>query len=293
MAVFDVKEDAINIGDSIFKPTKVDYFCQIPSEEGYYLVPYNGVQCWGSFITFLGNYYSVKHTDNVIVSPYFSFDYASNGKLKVYYSDLGNKYSYITDWSNVITFNINGGIALSLANTDKYLTDNDKIKVIITNNLPKNSEAFILFDQKSKITNYNHNTKIIPIILNEGENLIEISDYEKVDGINEFNIQVGYPIYSTNQETIYYSGNLNTKYSITDEIPFVRDNNGQEVCVQVITSACNPLTKDIKNFLTPCDVPNGWVTDTSVCKTPQREYSNLFIWYILIFIILVIVFNRK
>jgi hypothetical protein len=34
--------------------------------------------------------------------------------------------------------------------------------------------------------------------------------------------------------------------------------NNTEVCAQVITSAVNPDTGDIKQFPTPCDVPKGW-----------------------------------
>lgn len=34
---------------------------------------------------------------------------------------------------------------------------------------------------------------------------------------------------------------------------------GGMACAQVITSARNPKTGEIKQFPTPCDVPEGWV----------------------------------
>ncbi len=32
----------------------------------------------------------------------------------------------------------------------------------------------------------------------------------------------------------------------------------QSACAQVVTSARNPKTGDIRQFPTPCDVPDGW-----------------------------------
>ena len=32
-----------------------------------------------------------------------------------------------------------------------------------------------------------------------------------------------------------------------------------QVCIQVITEACNPATGECREFGTPCDVPDGWV----------------------------------
>jgi hypothetical protein len=34
--------------------------------------------------------------------------------------------------------------------------------------------------------------------------------------------------------------------------------NDQEICAQVITSARDPKTGDIREFPTPCDVPKTW-----------------------------------
>jgi len=36
------------------------------------------------------------------------------------------------------------------------------------------------------------------------------------------------------------------------------DDPGEVVCAQVITPAINPETKEIREFPTPCDVPDGW-----------------------------------
>jgi hypothetical protein len=42
---------------------------------------------------------------------------------------------------------------------------------------------------------------------------------------------------------------------------FLHDSNNEEaLCVQVITDARNPQTGEIKEFKTPCDVPEGWDT---------------------------------
>ena len=38
----------------------------------------------------------------------------------------------------------------------------------------------------------------------------------------------------------------------------VEERAGGELCAQVITPAINPETKEIKEFPTPCDVPEGW-----------------------------------
>ncbi len=44
--------------------------------------------------------------------------------------------------------------------------------------------------------------------------------------------------------------------SPTTEIP---GSTGEQVCAQVITQAKNPLTGEVKDFPTPCDVPSGWI----------------------------------
>jgi len=51
--------------------------------------------------------------------------------------------------------------------------------------------------------------------------------------------------------------------TIVQEIPLVKDGteNAEDngvACIQVITPARNPETGDIKEFPTPCDVPEGW-----------------------------------
>ena len=32
-----------------------------------------------------------------------------------------------------------------------------------------------------------------------------------------------------------------------------------QICIQVITPARNPQTGEVKEFPTPCDVPDGWI----------------------------------
>jgi hypothetical protein len=34
----------------------------------------------------------------------------------------------------------------------------------------------------------------------------------------------------------------------------------EEVCIQVIVKASNPQTGEIREFPTPCDVPEGWIS---------------------------------
>lgn len=38
----------------------------------------------------------------------------------------------------------------------------------------------------------------------------------------------------------------------------VRGDEGGEVCVQVVTAAKDSVTGDMRDFPTPCDVPEGW-----------------------------------
>lgn len=55
-------------------------------------------------------------------------------------------------------------------------------------------------------------------------------------------------------------GNSAAKTLWPPEIDFA-DVFGQEepvACIQVITPARNPKTGEVKNFPTPCDVPEGW-----------------------------------
>lgn len=49
----------------------------------------------------------------------------------------------------------------------------------------------------------------------------------------------------------------------------------EPTCVQVITAACNPSTKETKDFSTPCNVPSGWTTDLSQCETTPTNGNGL------------------
>lgn len=42
------------------------------------------------------------------------------------------------------------------------------------------------------------------------------------------------------------------------ETPQLPETNEPEICIQVITPARNPETGEIREFPTPCDVPDGW-----------------------------------
>jgi hypothetical protein len=44
---------------------------------------------------------------------------------------------------------------------------------------------------------------------------------------------------------------------------------GNQICVQVITPARNPLTGEIKEYPTPCDVPPTW--EVIVDETPGLD----------------------
>ncbi len=51
------------------------------------------------------------------------------------------------------------------------------------------------------------------------------------------------------------------------------EEDGAMVCAQVITSAINPETKEIREFPTPCDVPEGW--EVIVNEVPGLDDSEL------------------
>jgi hypothetical protein len=46
------------------------------------------------------------------------------------------------------------------------------------------------------------------------------------------------------------------------------DNNDDAFCIQVITPARNPATGEIRDFPTPCDVPEGWIPVSNI-NNPQ------------------------
>ena len=43
-----------------------------------------------------------------------------------------------------------------------------------------------------------------------------------------------------------------------EEHEMVHEEDDYEICIQVITPARNPETGELKEFPTPCDVPEGW-----------------------------------
>lgn len=61
-----------------------------------------------------------------------------------------------------------------------------------------------------------------------------------------------------------YTGTRNIK-STTQELTILILQS-TPTCNQVITRACNPVTKEIRDFPTPCDVPSSWTTDLTQCN---------------------------
>lgn len=49
------------------------------------------------------------------------------------------------------------------------------------------------------------------------------------------------------------------------------EDNGGEVCAQVLTDARNPETNEVETFPTPCDVPEGWDVLESDPETFDRD----------------------
>lgn len=49
-----------------------------------------------------------------------------------------------------------------------------------------------------------------------------------------------------------------TKPSEADKPPVLKRTPQNEMCIQVITKAKNPQTGEIRDFPTPCDIPDGW-----------------------------------
>ena len=49
----------------------------------------------------------------------------------------------------------------------------------------------------------------------------------------------------------------------------VPEENGNEMCIQVITDARSPETGEVETFPTPCDVPEGWDT----LETDHEEFT--------------------
>ena len=80
------------------------------------------------------------------------------------------------------------------------------------------------------------------------------------------NIPTSFPILSQNIETEFYvlhEGTLKKLCSVPSRFLF-EENGG--VCAQVITTARNPETGEVRDFPTPCDVPQGWEQYTTVTE---------------------------
>lgn len=52
---------------------------------------------------------------------------------------------------------------------------------------------------------------------------------------------------------------FSTLFNYADLSPVLGEIAGPELCIQVITPARNPHSGEVREFPTPCDVPEGWV----------------------------------
>ncbi|MEK7531148.1 MAG: hypothetical protein AAB573_04770 [Patescibacteria group bacterium] len=55
-----------------------------------------------------------------------------------------------------------------------------------------------------------------------------------------------------------YGGDLWPQNALVPPTATTTEQDNMEVCIQVVTSARNPMDGEIREFPTPCDVPPGW-----------------------------------
>ncbi|MEN9390316.1 MAG: hypothetical protein RLZZ283_416 [Candidatus Parcubacteria bacterium] len=65
-------------------------------------------------------------------------------------------------------------------------------------------------------------------------------------------IAVGYLAYTQ------YGGDLWSNDALVPPTATSTQSEDMEICIQVVTSARNPMDGEIREFPTPCDVPDGW-----------------------------------
>ena len=57
----------------------------------------------------------------------------------------------------------------------------------------------------------------------------------------------------------YYNQIVNFVETLPTYTPIPSATKEPEFCIQVITPARNPQTGEIRDFPTPCDIPEGWI----------------------------------
>lgn len=217
-------------GDTIFNADKLEYSCQIPSEQGTYKVPYNGDDCWETTINFLGNF-GVKNTQEIQINDYIGIKYIASGKLRVTDSTYYIPYN---EWGNTFYFTITNGINVYLDSENKYVLK-DSIKEItlnIWNNLPSHQSAFVEIKQKRKMTNQILPDQTYETMLENGNNAITVPIDTEGLGINQIEIKVFYPI-EANNNILLESNNLITNYEVVNEIPDIPDYTVVEEKVEI------------------------------------------------------------
>lgn len=224
-------------GDEKFTASKLSYKCTKPSEEGYFNVPYGGNHCWGTTMNFMGSNYIMNNLNYALINPYITIQYVASGTLKQigelvrHPTDVSLDYTRITEsyipddkWSNVFAFSVSNGLKFDLMDENKYvlLNEDRKIRIKIINNLPRNTNAFVKIKQTVKKTNQILEDKKINVVLEKGEDILEIGGFDSSNlGIQRIELQMFYVI-NADKEFFIKSNVWVTDYSVVTEIPSIK-----------------------------------------------------------------------
>src|SRR3989344_3995963 len=73
-------------------------------------------------------------------------------------------------------------------------------------------------------------------------------------------------------ESVFQSSENQSRIKMFDQILSTFRFVEPEICIQVVTTARNPKTGEVRDFPTPCDVPEGWVSDLDA---QTRDYKRV------------------
>lgn len=262
-------------GDEKFTADKLSYKCTMPSDEGFYGVPYGGKECWGTTISFMGKDYKVNHLDEIKINDYITLKYIASGTLKIVH-DENSFFEGIPDnnWGNTFYFILKDALefeVLDEKNERVILHNSDKkIKIRITNNLPRNTKAFVRFKQIHEQVSPERLVieKIIPIVFEEGANNLEIEDFDS-SFLDNSRAEIK-PIYKiqSNKEILLPSNpkTLKPKYLVVTEIPENIDDIIDKEFLIIEKEVIKEVDRPIKETITVEKIPAyiWWIIGTFV-----------------------------
>lgn len=211
----------LSIGNKVFAPSQAQFNCEFPPDVDIVSHPNPDSSCYSVRINYDSRQLEFKHHEEQILEEVDGQEilrakYIAGGELRRRDEGIENRLT------NEFVFVASNGLDFTINDTKQILRNsNQKIKLVLTNNLP-DGEVLVRTRQRIETIGRNLPEKKIVFPVKHGKNEILLERDSTNSGINSFEIAVFYLIQSNSEELIPANQEKGFYFEVVDEVPKIQ-----------------------------------------------------------------------